>query len=75
MEIYKWKWMVLSTLGCMNNADFERKISKWQHCARCVNYLSEVTTHTSNLKNTVLVRIDLQSNLPKRPESAVDTLF
>ena len=23
MEIYKWKWMVLGALGCMNNADFE----------------------------------------------------
>ena len=22
MEIYKWKWMVLGALGCMNNADF-----------------------------------------------------
>ena len=24
MEIYKWKWMVLGALGCMNNADFEK---------------------------------------------------
>ena len=23
-EIYKWKWMVLDALGCMNNADFEK---------------------------------------------------
>ena len=23
MEIYKWKWMVIGALGCMNNADFE----------------------------------------------------
>ena len=23
MEIYKWKWMVLGVLECMNNADFE----------------------------------------------------
>ena len=23
MEIYKWKWMVLGALGCVNNADFE----------------------------------------------------
>ena len=22
MEIYKWKWMVLGALGCMNNADY-----------------------------------------------------
>ena len=21
-ETYKWKWMVLGALGCMNNADF-----------------------------------------------------
>ena len=27
MEIYKWKWMVLDVLECMNNVDFE-KISK-----------------------------------------------
>ena len=33
--------MVLGALGCMNNADFERKkISKRRHCARCVYYLS-----------------------------------
>ena len=25
MEIYKFKWMVLGALGCMNNADFEKK--------------------------------------------------
>ena len=24
MEIYKWKWMVLGALGCMNNANFEK---------------------------------------------------
>jgi len=24
MEIYKWKWMVLGALGCINNADFEK---------------------------------------------------
>ena len=50
--------------GSMNNANFEKN-SKWQHCARCVYYLSEITTHTSNLKNTVLILIDLQSNPPK----------
>ena len=27
MEIYKWKWMVLGALGCMNIADFERKLN------------------------------------------------
>ena len=25
MEIYKWKWMVLGAIGCMNNADSEEK--------------------------------------------------
>ena len=55
--------MVLGTLGRMINADFERKkISKWQHCARCVYYLSIFKTRITNLKNT----IHLQSNPPKR---------
>jgi hypothetical protein len=58
MEIYKWKWMVLGA---------DLKNSKWQHCARCIYYLSEITTRTSNLKNTALLLIDLQSNPPKRP--------
>ena len=58
--------MVLGALGCINNADFEQEISKCRHCARCVFYIfSEITTRTSNLKNTVLVLIDLQSNPPK----------
>ena len=48
--------MVLGALGRMNDADFGGKNSKWQHCARCVYYLSYITTRTSNLKNTVLVR-------------------
>ena len=26
MEIYKWKWMVLGALGCINNADFEKVV-------------------------------------------------
>ena len=26
MGIYKWKWMLLGALGCVNNADFEEKI-------------------------------------------------
>ena len=42
--------MVLGALGCINNADFEEKISRLQHCARCVYYLSEITTRTSTLK-------------------------
>ena len=25
MDIYKWKWRVLGALGCMNNANFEKK--------------------------------------------------
>ena len=75
MEIYKWKWMVLGALGCMNNADFE-KISKSQHCARCVYYLSEITTRASNLKNTYsYILIDCQSNPLKRRQSAEVTLF
>ena len=60
-EISKWKWMVLGALGCMNNADF-LKFSKWLY-VRCVYYLSKFMTHTSNLKNTIL--IDLQSSPPK----------
>ena len=24
MEIYKWKWMLLDALGCINNVDFEK---------------------------------------------------
>ena len=39
--------MVLGALGCVNNADFE-KISKRQHWARCVYYLSEVTCMKNN---------------------------
>ena len=27
-----------------------KKNNKWQHCVRCVYYLSEIMTHTSNLK-------------------------
>ena len=26
MEIYKWKWMVLVALGCIDNAKFEKNI-------------------------------------------------
>ena len=36
--------------------DFGGKKSKSQHCARCVYYLSEITTLTNNLKNTVFSR-------------------
>ena len=27
MELFKWKWMELGALGCMNNVDFERKLA------------------------------------------------
>ena len=49
--------IVLGTLGCMNNENVEEKNSNRQHCPRCVYYLSDITVHTSILKNTVLVRI------------------
>ena len=26
VQIYKWKWIVLGALGCMNNADFEKQL-------------------------------------------------
>ena len=26
MEIYKWNWMVLGALGCMNNAHLKKKL-------------------------------------------------
>ena len=29
MEIFKWKWMMLGALGCMNTADFEKKLVKY----------------------------------------------
>jgi hypothetical protein len=35
----------------------------------------EISTNTSNLKNTIHALIDLKSNPPKRAQSAVDTLF
>ena len=38
MEIYKWKWMVLGALGCMNNGDFEKKVNDniVHECLLCV---------------------------------------
>ena len=57
--------MVLGAVRCMNNANIEKKITKWQHCARYVYCLSEITTRTINLKNTVLVHADLQ-RIPQR---------
>ena len=41
--MYKWKWMVLDALGCMNNSDFERKKNR-QHCARCLLFFPEITS-------------------------------
>jgi hypothetical protein len=29
MDIYKWKWMVLGALGCINNADI-RKVMTYE---------------------------------------------
>ena len=66
--------MVLGAPGRMNNADL-KKNRKLEHCARCVYYSSEITTHASNLKNTLLVLIGLQNNPPKRSQSALGTLF
>ena len=73
MEIHKCKWMVLGALGCMNNADLEKKRSKLPHCASCVCYLSEIMTCTSDLKNIVLIY--LLGNPPKCPQFPVGTLF
>ena len=47
--------MVLGALGYTNDENFEKKKTRCQHCARCVYYLSKITTRTSNLKNTVVV--------------------
>ena len=49
--------MVLSSLGCTNNTDFEKKIKKINDSIVLDVFiiLSEVTTRTNNLKNTVLV--------------------
>ena len=66
--------MALGALWCKNNADF-RGGSKWQHCARYVYYSSEITTRTRNLKITVLLLIDIESNPPKHAQFAVGTLF
>ena len=53
-----------------------KKNSKLKCCTRCVNYLSEITPRTCNLKNTVglLVIVNLQRNPLKRPQSAVNDL-
>ena len=47
--------MVLGALGCMNNSDFEKKLVNDNILQRSVYYTSEITTCTSNVKNTVLV--------------------
>jgi hypothetical protein len=51
-------------VGCLTNADFE----KGDNCVRSV-YLSEIMTRTSNLKNSIFLLIDLQSNPLKHPQS------
>ena len=48
MEIYKWKWMVLGALRCMNNADLDKK-----NIVLVCLLFSEITTITSILKNTI----------------------
>ena len=59
--------MVLGALGCINNKNFDKKSSKWQHWARCVYYLSEITIRTSDLKILYsYVLIDFESNTAKR---------
>jgi hypothetical protein len=58
METHKCKWMVISALGCMDNADFEKVLN-------------------DNIVLGVLIKfvlIDLQSNSPKRPQSAANEL-
>ena len=72
MEIYKWKWMVLGALGCINNANFEKKNCKWQHCVRCVYYLSEITTRTIWKTPYSYIPMDFQSNPPMRLHSATN---
>ena len=67
MDIYKWKWKALGALRCLNNADL--KNSKRKHCARCVYYLSEITTSTRNFRNTYsYVLIDLEGNPATSPQ-------
>ena len=58
---------MLGALGSMNNADLEKESN--------VYYLSEITTLTSNLINTVLILIDLQIDPPKRLQSSAGALF
>ena len=74
MEIYKWKWMVLGALGCMNNADFEEK--------KLVNYnivldmfiICQKLRHVQVIKIILYahVLIDLQSNPPNSDVNDVE---
>ena len=41
---------------CMNNADFENKLVNDNIVLGFFYYLSEIIIHTSNLKDTILVR-------------------
>ena len=60
--------MVLDALRCIFIRGFWKEIVNDNIVPRCVYYLPEITTRTNNLKNTVLLLIDLQSNPPKRPQ-------
>ena len=67
--------MVLDALGCMNNVDFEKKkLVNDNIVLDVVYYSSEITIHTSNLKQIPYsyVLIDFLNNPPKRPQSAVN---
>ena len=48
--------MVLGALRCLNSADFEKKKIVNFNIVLEVFIMSEIMTHTSNLKNTILVR-------------------
>ena len=67
--------MVLAALGCMNNTNFENKKLANDYIVLDVFITCQKLRCTSNLKNILLVLIDLQSNPPKRPQSAVGKLF
>ena len=71
MKLYKWRrWCyVLLDVWIM-----WIKKSKWQQCARFLYYLSEITTLTSNLKNTVFVRTHRPSNLQNSPQNVQSSL-
>ena len=66
MEIYKWKWMVLGALGCMNNANFEKIIIITKkvndNIVLDVFIICQKLRHVQMiLKNTVIVRTNRSS--------------